>query len=221
MTQTVIINLVVCVCALAGYIMGARTYFKPDAPLYSQMVAIALGCAALGRLYNVVIIVCDGSIPYTFNTGVLATVGCFMFFFSANYGQMDSLCEMEDKRNRKYRWLALAAPLVPAVCMVLIFLFCSGGWVLRLTYAVELAAIMLAAYFNCKHLLVHDVEGGIIGSIRGYNLDAMLLGLLYTTEIFFDAMQWVTPKSIVYVLMSICLLVMIPVLKRGGKQWKI
>ena len=66
-----------------------------------------------------------------------------------------------------------------------------------------------------------DVEFGIIGSIRGYNLIALMLELLYTAEIALDAFELVTLKSIVYLLMSICLLIIIPILKRGGKKWKV
>lgn len=220
MTLTVIINLVVCVCALAGFIMGVHAYFKPKQPLYSQMVTIALGCAALGRLYNAAVIICDGEIPRTFNTGVLATIGCFMFFFSANYGQMDSLCDMEDKKNRKFRWVALLAPMILLVSAVFI-LFSHNTLIYRVTCAVEILFIMLASYYNLKHLMIHDVEFGIIGSIRGYNLIALLLELLYTAEIAFDAFDLITVKSIVYVFMSICLLIIIPILKRGGKKWKV
>ena len=220
MTLTVIINLVVCVCALAGFIMGVHTYFKPRQPLYSQMVTIALGCAALGRLYNAAAIVCGGEIPRTFNTGVLATIGCFMFFFSANYGQMDSLCDMGEKSNRKIRWIALLAPLVLLGAAVLVML--SGNdLIYRITCMAEILFVMLASYYNLKHLLIHDVAFGIIGSIRGYNLIALLLEALYTAEIVLDVYEFVNVKNIIYVLMSICLLVMIPVLKRGGKKWKV
>ena len=221
MTLTVIINLVVCVCALAGFIMGAHSFFKKNQPLYAQMVTIALGCASLGRLYNAAVIVCGGSIPRTFNTGILATIGCFLFFFSANYGQMDSLCDMSDKKNGKFRWLALTAPLLLLPAALLIWFRCEENTMYRFVSVLQIVFIMLASYYNCKHLMIHDVEFGIIGSIRGYNLTALLLELLYTAEITFDAFSMFAPKSIVYVLMSICLLLVIPVLKKGGKKWKI
>lgn len=221
MTLTVIINLILCVCAAIGFIMGVRTYFKPRQPLYSQMVTIALSCAALGRLYNAAVIVCDGGIPRSFNTGVLATIGCVLFFFSANYGQMDSLCDMEDKRNLKLRWFALIAPLLFAAAAVIVFLFCSSGIAFKITSIAELAAIMLASYYNFKHLIIHDVEFGIIGSIRGYNLVALMLEILFAAEIIFDVFELAAPKSIVYILMSICLMTVIPVLRKGGKTWKV
>ena len=217
----IIINAVVCACALAGLVIGLASFFKKKQPQYSQLITLALGCAFLGRLYNIVVLVCDGSLPRTFNTGVLGTIGCFMFIFSANYGEMDSLCEKKLPGNRKYSYIALAAPAMLAAAAVMILLFSEESIMLRLTYAGEMGFIMFAAYFNLKHLLIKDVEGGIIRSIRGYNLIALLLELLYTAELVFDSFGLKKPKSAVYLLMSVCLLAVIPVLKKGISNWKV
>ena len=217
----IVINAVVCACALAGLIYGLVSFFKKRQPLYSQLVTLGIGCAFLGRLYNVVVIVCNDEIPSTFNTGVIATIGCFMFIFSANYGEMDSLCEKKLPGNKKYRVIGLAAPVLLAAEAACIVAFGSCGIVLRITYAAVLGFIMFAAYFNLKHLLIRDVEGGIIKSIRGYNLIALLLEFLYAAEMMLDAFEIIKPKSIVYVLMSICLLAIIPVLKREITSWKV
>lgn len=218
---TVLINLILWICASAGFLNGAATFFKKKQALYTQMVTIALGCAALGRLYNIAVLVCDGSIPRTFNTGVLATIGCFMFIFSANYGQMDSLCDMEEPKNRKIRYLAFAAPIILLGSAVFIWIFSSDSLIMRLTSVVQIFFIMLASYYNCKHLMIHDVEFGIIGSIRGYNLCMLLLELLYTLEIVLNTLGMDTPLSIVYLLMCIAFLAIIPVLKKGGQKWKV
>lgn len=53
----IIINSVVCACALAGLIFGLMSFFRKRQPLYSQLVTLAIGCAFLGRLYNVVVII--------------------------------------------------------------------------------------------------------------------------------------------------------------------
>ena len=221
MIMQIIINSVVCACALAGLIIGLASFFRKRQPLYSQLVTLAIGCAFLGRLYNVVVIICDKEIPRTFNTGVLGTIGCFMFIFSANYGEMDSLCEKKLSGNRKYTFIGFAAPLLLAAEAACILAFSSRSFVLKVTYAAVLAFIMCAAYFNLKHLLIRDVEGGIIKSIRGYNLISLVLEFLYAAEILFDAFDKTKPKSIVYVLMSICLLAIIPVLKKEITSWKV
>ena len=104
---------------------------------------------------------------------------------------------------------------------VAVIAFSGQSTVLRLTYAAVLTFIMLAAYFNLKHLLIRDVEGGIIKSIRGYNLLALLLELLYAAEILFDSFNMYKPKSIVYLLMSLCLIAIIPVLRKEITSWKV
>ena len=217
----IIINSVVCACALAGLVIGLVSFFKKKQPLYSQLVTLAIGCAFLGRLYNIVVIICDGALPRTFNTGVLATIAFFMFIFSANYGEMDSLCEKKLPGNRKYSFIALAAPFLLEAEAIAVIAFSRQSIVLRLTYAAVLTFMMLAAYFNLKHLLIRDVEDGIIKSIRGYNLLALLLELLYGAELLFDAFDMLKPKSIVYLLMSVCLIAIIPLLKKEITSWKV
>lgn len=80
-----------------------------------------------------------------FNTGVLATIGCFMFIFSANYGEMDSLCEKKLAGNKKFAFIGLLAPALLAAEAAAILAFSSRSFVLRLTYAAVLAFIMFAA----------------------------------------------------------------------------
>ena len=217
---TIIINTVVCVCALAGFITGAVKFFRKKKVLYSQMVTVALGCAALGRLYNISVMVCGSGIPRTFNTGVLAAIGCFMFIFSANYGEMDSLCDMNFKRNKRLKLTALAVPAIFAAAAAAVFLMSEAPLAMRLTYAAEILFIALAAYFNFKHLRAEDIERGIIRSLRWYNFLSLMLAFLYTAEIVLDAFEFVRVKNIVYVLMSACLLMIIPALEKGMTKWR-
>ena len=184
------------------------------------MITIALGCASLGRLYNIVKIITEDGVPMTFNAGVLATIGCFMFLFSANFGEMDSLCDMSYPHNKAISIAALAAPamLISAAAVIVIFGYYSA--VLRITYAVEILFISLASYFNCKHLFIRDDEYGIFTNIRGYNLLSLLLGFFYTAELVMDIFEIIRPKSILYILMSACLLGIVPVLNKGFTRWR-
>lgn len=216
----IMINSVVCVCAVAGFIMGAVKFFRKKKPLYSQMVTVALGCAALGRLYNISVMICGNGIPKTFNTGILATIGFSMFIFGANYGEMDSLCDMNFKRNKKLKWAALAVPALLIITAAVIFAGSSGSMVLRITYCAEILFIASASYYNFKHLCTQDIELGIIGSLRKYNMLTLMLELLYTAEIALDAFELTNIKSVVYGLMSGCMLMIIPVLDKGMSKWK-
>ena len=216
----IIINAFVCISALIGSLLGAYSARKRKLPMYCRMVTIAIGCAALSRVYNIAVILCDGKLPKTFNTGVLAVIGCFMFVLSANCDEMDSLCDMSDPGNRHLRLYALAAPLVFAVCAAIVLFASSASVMLKITYAVEIVFIMLAAYYNFKHLIAHDVDLGVIKCLRWYNLLALLLELLYTAEIMLDAFGAIKAKSLVYLLMCICLAAVTPVLSSGIMKWK-
>lgn len=217
----IITNLLMCICAAVGFVNGAILFYKNNQPLYSQMATSALGCAALGRLYNIAVIFCGDGIPRTFNTGMLAGIGCFLFLFCANFGQMDSLCDMDDPKNKPIRFLALLAPLVLIWTGVFIVAMSPERLIYKVTLVIVLLVIMLASYYNLKHLLIHDVEFGIIRSIRGYNLVVLLLELLSSAEIGLTAFSLEKPLIPVQLLMCVCFVVMIPALKKGGQQWKI
>ena len=219
--QVIIINSVVCVCALIGLIMGVISFSKKKLPLYVQLVTLALGCAFLGRLYNIVMIICDGAVPDTFNMNMLATIGCFLFIFIANFGEMDSLCEKTLPGNSKYSVIGFAAPALFMAEAVLILILSPHNLVLRISYAAVLVSIMFASYFNLKHLLIHDVEGGFIKNLRAYNFMALILGLLYGAEIMLDAFDVELPGFIIYLLMSACLVLIIPVLKKRITTWRV
>jgi hypothetical protein len=47
-----------------------------------------------------------------------------------------------------------------------------------------------------------------------------MLAFLYTAEIVLDAFEFVRVKNIVYVLMSACLLMIIPALEKGMTKWR-
>ncbi len=64
------------------------------------------------------------------------------------------------------------------------------------------------------------MDSGIIKSIRGYNLIALLLECLYAAEMAFDAFGLETCVFVVNILMSACLLAVIPVLKKEITNWK-
>ena len=111
--------------------------------------------------------------------------------------------------------------LVFAAAAAAVYLKSGAPLVLRITYAAEILFIAAAAYFNFKHLCAEDIECGIIKSLRGYNFFALLLAILYTAEIVLDAFEFIMLKSVVYLLMSACMLMIIPALDNGMTKWKV
>lgn len=213
--------LAMTVCAAVGFAYGLSRFFRKQSALYIRMIVFGIGCAMLGRLFQTLQLFVSGSIQEGFHVGILGVVGSFMFFFSANYGQIDSLVDDGGSKLRKYRLLALLAPLAAIALYAVYYIrvgFCAGAVV----HGVETAFIGAALYFHLKHLIIPDVQFGIVRSIRSYNLLALIYGLLCMTEIIFGAFRLPGVCNIVLsVLLCLTLIVFIPVLGKGVKKWSI
>lgn len=213
-------NLAMFICMAVSFTYGIVRFFKKGKALYLQMIVGGLGCMMLGRVFQFVTLLTRGMLPEGFHIGTLGIVGGFVFFLSANYGQMDKLLDDGAKENRKYRLLGLLAPLLMAGIYCLIFFF-NPGLESMIVYGVMTAIIMFASYFNLKHFIFPDVEFGIIRSIRGYNLIALLLGVLSVGEITLMLWNKLIPLLILYVAICAVSIAIVPILEKGVKKWTI
>lgn len=213
-------NLAMFICMAVSFTYGVVRFFKKGKALYLQMIVGGLGCMMLGRVFQFVTLLTRGMLPEGFHIGTLGIVGGFVFFLSANYGQMDKLLDDGAKENRKYRLLGLLAPLLMAGIFGLLFIF-NPGLESMIVYGVMTAIIMFASYFNLKHFIFPDVEFGIIRSIRGYNLIALLLGVLSVGEITLLLWNKTIPLLILYIAICVVSIAVVPVLEKGVKKWTI
>ena len=213
-------NLAMLLCMAVSFTYGVIRFFKKGKALYLQMIVGGLGCMMLGRLFEFVALLTRGALPNGFHIGTLGIVGGFLFFLSANFGQMDKLVDDGARENRRYRLLGLLAPLVLAGIYCLIFLF-NVGVESIIVYAIMTAIIMLASYFNLKHFIFPDVEFGIIRSIRGYNLIALLLAVLSVLEIVLSLYGKLIPLLILYIAICAVSVAIVPILEKGVKKWTI
>ena len=213
-------NLAMFICMAVSFTYGIVRFFKKGKALYLQMIVGGLGCMMLGRVFQFVTLLTRGMLPEGFHIGTLGIVGGFVFFLSANYGQMDKLLDDGAKENRKYRLLGLLAPLLMAGIYCLIFFF-NPGLESMIVYGVMTAIIMFASYFNLKHFIFPDVEFGIIRSLRGYNLIALLLGVLSVGEITLMLWNKTVPLLILYIAICVVSIAIVPILEKGVKKWTI
>jgi len=213
-------NIIVCVCALAGFIYGGIQFFHPRKALYAQMITLSLGCIAFGRLFNIVRLMTGGTITDNFQLGFLGLIGSLMFFFSANYGTVDSLLDDSAKEFKKYRLIALAAPAAAVLIYLGLFLTAEVSPLWRILGAVLTLFVMAASYFNLKHLIFPDVDFGVVKCLRPYNL----LALIYSVSIFVECCA-MSRNNEVLTLICCCVTglvtaAMIPSVVRGFKKWK-
>ena len=216
MSAEIIMELVLTVITGAAFVWGDYKFFKKGVALYLQMVTLAIGCVFLARIFETIQVYRDGEVPFI-SIALFGVVAEFIFFFCANFGVIDSLCDDGSVRFLKYR---LAAAIVPVALFVfLIFRYKSFSaedemaWVIYIPVTV----ILLAMYYHIKHLIIPDVPNGIVRRIRLYNLIGIINCLTTLTKILTDIgdVYW-------YVSLSLCCIstvIMLPVLSRGVSRW--
>lgn len=201
-----------------AFIFGAVNFFKRKVALYAQLITCAMGCFALSYLFEMILIYANGVIPTGFQVGNLGLIGGMAFLFTSSYGQMDGL--VDDKTPTYHKW-RVAALLAPAVILLLYLpsFFASTALQTRLVTLVQFAFIGPAAYYNLKHLIIPDVELGIIKSIRAYDLVALLLEFFITLELVAINLGKGVLMAIFSVIVALLFVMMTPTLKHGMKKW--
>lgn len=207
----------------AAAIWGITVSFKKRGALFLQIIAFGLGCMALGNIFVFALYITAPdaireSLLTGFNIGLLGIFGMFAFIFSASYGQIDGLGDDKSRELRKYRLLALIAPIVSLIFLALI-VFSGLELYMQIIYVVLFLPAILASYYNLKHLIIPDVELGILDSIRKYNLLALimiaLLMLTTASQLYGVAVLY----SILNILTGISAPVMFYFAKKGSEGW--
>ena len=194
---------------------------RPEKPLFSKMLTLAIGCACCGRFYEVVRTMMTGKDHLDgFELGFLGIIGSIVFFFSINYGLLDKEMGGKDKKNLKYRLIALAAPAaIMAVYAFLVFIIKIKP--INIVYGGVLTLVMaLSSYYNLKHLILPDTGDGKTGSMRSYNLVALLYTFVCIVEMYALITNNLLLNFICCIIISVLLLSFIPIAVRGNKTWR-
>lgn len=221
MKLILITNIIICVCAFAGFIYGIVKFFKPKKAVYAQMIALAVGCVAFGRLYQVVRLLTGGDMFNGFQLGVFGVIGSLMFLFSANFGAMDSLADDKSKTFRKYRIIALSAPAAALASYIIFICFTDLPRSVKIASALVTVFVMQASYFHLKHLIFPDVDYGIVKCLKPYNLLALIYTFLCMAEMIVIGLGNEIGILIVGVLIGAVLTGVIISAERGIKKWTI
>ena len=214
-------NIMICVCAFTGFLYGIFRFIKPNKAVFAQMIALAVGCAAFGRLYQVVRLLTGGDMFNGFQLGVFGVIGSLLFLFSANYGAMDSLADDRSKALRKYRLLSFAAPVAALVLYILFILLTNLPQSVKIASALVTLFVMHASYYNLKHLLLPDVDCGIIRCLKPYNCLALIYTLLCLAEMIVIGLDSEIGILIVGVLIGADLTGIVLSVERGMNKWVI
>ena len=213
-----IANIGVFLCSLIGTIYGVKFFFRPKKALYLQMITCGIICIMYARMFQTIFLLSHGGLNDGFQVGLLGTMGSFMFFLSANYGQMDGLVDDGTSKFRMTRIKALLAPVIVLVMYVFYFLHVDG---LRVQIPVGLVVIVMipCVYYNFKHIIIYDVELGIIRQLRGYNILALEYAFVTMLEFWGLYSENIPLYMISAIGNGMVALVMLPVLKREAEKW--
>ena len=219
MNLILIANIITCICALIGFIYGIIKFFKPKKAVYPQMITLAVGCMAFGRLYQVVRLLTGGEILNSFQLGLFGIIGSLMFLFSANYGAIDSLADDGSKEFAKYRIISLAAPLVATVLYFIFIFVADTAKLTKIIYGIITVFVLQASYFHLKHLIFPDVDFGVIRCLKPYNLLALIYSFICMAEMILLNANSKIGILFVGVVMGGLLIGIVISVERGIKKW--
>lgn len=206
------------VSAGIGFFLGAGKYLKPRKPLYASMIVLGTGCIMIGRAYTFLRLITGLETEGIFHVGILGTVGAFAFFFSANFGQIDSLVDDGSKQFLKYRIISLSGIIAAAVIYIFI-LFSPAPTAEKVTDAVVFVTIAAASYFHIKHILIPDVDYGVVRCLRSYNICALSYGVLCMFELMSAANGFTAFRVTVCLLQCAVSLLIVPAMDMGVRKW--
>ncbi|MBP3855274.1 MAG: hypothetical protein IK990_06650 [Ruminiclostridium sp.] len=211
-------ELAMTAAAAVSFVYGAVKYLRPHKPLYASMIVLGVGCIMIGRAHTLLRMISGLDTLNLFHVGMLGTVGAFAFFFSANFGQIDSIVDGGEKELLKYRIIALSGLVIPAVLYVT-ELMSPDKRAEKIANGFVAVAVAASSYFHVKHLLIPDIDYGIVRCQRGYNALALIYGILCMIEINTKAYGMIVPDIIVSVLECAVTLMIVPMVHRGVLKW--
>ncbi len=219
MNYYLIANIFALVFAMVGFIWGGVLFLRPKKALYAQMITLALGCIAFGRLFNIIRLLTEGTITKDFQLGFLGMAGSLMFFISSNYGSIDSLIDDGSKKFRQYRLISSLAPVIFIALYIAFFPFSKIPLLWKILGGLLTLFLVFSSYFHLKHLVFPEVDYGIVKFLRPFNMMALLYDLALMMECMAMSRERMTMMIYFTVLTGVFILFLMPMLVMGVKRW--
>ena len=218
MNLVVAVNIYLFICACAGLAYGLTATYRRKQPMYFRLMIFPIACQVFLRAFYIVTLLCYGELPDGFNIGFLGFAAFLLFLYLPNVGAIDNLLDEDDRGYARYKLLALILPAAELALAVFALFYDEVALDLRISFAVLLLLAGLAGYFNLKHLLIPDVEGGIIGALRRSNALCIVLELLTLAEVGLCCLGTWSPIA-VQAPLGILYIVFLPLLNKETKKW--
>lgn len=202
-----------------AFIWGLTKFYKHKVALYGNLILSGIGCFALGKLFGAVSFLTAGGLPEHFHVGYLGTFGCFLFIFSANFGQMDSLIDDGDKSMSRYRILSLGAPLL-IIAIIIPAMLSAITLEMKIITIIMIIPVALASYYNVKHGIFPDMGFGFVKAIRPYNMCAFVMAVVSAISQVSEVMKINMVTFISDIMVAALCIAMIMSAERGTRLWK-
>lgn len=199
--------------ALIASVYGGYTAIRHKAPLFYIILCLAMVSCLMGCVYTVLYQMLWMSEDNSFHVGYLGIAGMYFFLYSSYYGAIDSLADGGEPVHRKYRMTAfLVAAIYFMVSLFAIVTMQYGYWILIL-----IVPMSGTLYFALKHLLIPDVEMGIIRVMRPYN--ALICVLCIVMTACFMTISHTMWHSVCSIGSSVLLIATMLVARNGVRKW--
>lgn len=198
---------------LAAAVFGLCTAFRKRTPLFYKILFLSMATCLIGTVYSLLYDFLWTQTYFGFHVGYFGFVGMFFFLYSAYYGAYDSIADGDEPSIRKYRLTAkIFTAVYFCVSVFLLLLFKKGLWMLCVHIPMT-----FTFYFAVKHLIVPDVEMGIIKVMRPFN--AVIIGICLLMSGYFYAFPHTQLKTIFAVATGCLLAIVLPVARNGVRKW--
>lgn len=220
MDLLLITNIYLLVCAVVGMAYGLYVMFTEKPPMYFKLIVYAVCSLVFSRIYYVVTLSCYDGLPEIFHVGFIGQATFMLFMFFANYGQIDMLVDDRSALITKYRIIPVIVTLIEISIAISALLNDNAHISVRISFFVLSILAGIAGFLNMKHLIIPDVDNGIVKSIRGFNLLAIFMEFFTLEEVGLTCFNLTKLTAHFQVVLGIMYLAVLPLLHREVKKWR-
>lgn len=199
--------------SLIAVIYGACSCYRKKTPLFYKIVFYSALTCLIGNIYTLLYGILWWPVGSEFHIGYLGYVGMFFFLYSSYYGAIDSLADGKQPELRRFRAVAVIIAAAFFVASALLIFF--GGkafW-----KGIIVIPVSLTLYFAMKHLIIPDVDMGIIKVMRPYN--ALVICLCICMMLRLVSMPYSMLGTVSSICTGVLLAVYLPVARNGVRKW--
>ena len=110
--------------------------------------------------------------------------------------------------------------IIKRILLLIPILLSPTGRAFKISSAVVCCAVGAACYFHVKHLMIPDVDYGVVRCLRGYNALALVLSAMSMWELI--ALSQDSKIMLIISAVGLCAvsLTLVRVMDRGVKAWQ-